>query len=1502
MATHRRSRAARALGRTAGALGTAAVFAAAAVGGVLLHSATPAERRLIVAAANRAMADALRGTVEIAALRRLCFGGVDDAKIVVRDASGAVVLVADGVTARLELRALAWALVRGKGELPIVLTRVHVRSLEATLVAGPEGAPTLADALSPRHPSSPGSSSRGTRLELRDLWLETARAHGRLASFEALDVTLTGLAASATHGAAGTTADVRPFRIEAQGVLRRAVAGTIEAHLALPASGERDARASFEGAVGDVPLTLRAEIEGDHVDARADVPEARPEALRALAPEVDLAEPAEAHVQIRGTLPDLQPAVHVRAGGGTIDLGGTVSVAQVKRADLSLNVARVDLHRVARAAPSLTVGARARLHARVDPDGALSGDASLTADAGATLDAHARFARAPGEAGPTVDFDLHATERDLSRVAALRRMGVHGAADVRATGRADLDRRTVEAVLEAQAAGVETPTAAVQLAVASARVRGPLNDPAMHLVASAEGLRVSSRAIDHVAIDAVGPARTPTVTVAARRGQDTLAARAALEIGPGVAAQQVVVGAVLDRREAAASAERIYVGGGRVDVTGLEVTGLGAPIAGELHASERAVVLRLAAPDIDLPQLAAIAGDKSRVRGHARLDVDVAATREGATGRVEGQVDGLATQTVHGGDATVAILLDGRRVDGGARVAVDQVRAAARLDGVEIAGPPTDPRSWSQATGAVDIDSTVDLASLQRMLPDGALAVQQMSGSLALRAHVARLHPTATPDITLAATTHGLDVVARAGETHGVDLQLAATVEGSSHRIAVGGAIVDRYGTVAQLQAEAEAPLHELLAAQGRREVVERMPVRAQLEVPMRELSSLPPVLRPPALRGRLGASLEVTGNLLEPRVHLRARALGLQPMDSRSAVPFDGAIDATYDGRAAIVRTILQRPEGVVLDARADVDARVRDLLAPPEGGLPWDATANVAIHGFPLESVPQLAERGIGGRASGVVTLEGLHRDARLDANVTLEKPHLGVVCFDGGYVRLRADQSRLQVATAVSGPGSHAAVSVDAAMRWGSDLAPSLDARAPIDATLDASAFRAAALMPLLEGAVDQLDGRVDARARVHVEPALKTGTFDGDVQLSKGILEVPAVGEQLHDVSARLSIRPWGTLRIDDIRASGTSGRLAGKAQAQLDGMTLKGATADVEIPHDQRMPLSVEGVSLGEASGRMHADVTVAPDQRRIDVAVQVPDLEMRLPASTGHGLQSLDPAPDVAIGMRDPEGHFVVLPQGPPEKPRPPGATKIHVAVQLGRDVRIRRDTTLDVHLTGSPEIEIDHTSVVRGTVHLTRGMVEVFGKRFKIEPSSTISFTGDSGNPELVVTASYDSPGSTRIYADVVGPVKTLKVNLRSEPARSQDEILGLLLFGSEEGMGGTPSPDQQPDATQRAAGLASGVVTQGINKALSGITSLDVATRLDTSESANPRPELDVRISNDVMARVAVNTGMPAPGEPPDRTMLSIDWRFKPRWSLETTVGDQGSTLFDLLWRHRY
>ena len=175
--------------------------------------------------------------------------------------------------------------------------------------------------------------------------------------------------------------------------------------------------------------------------------------------------------------------------------------------------------------------------------------------------------------------------------------------------------------------------------------------------------------------------------------------------------------------------------------------------------------------------------------------------------------------------------------------------------------------------------------------------------------------------------------------------------------------------------------------------------------------------------------------------------------------------------------------------------------------------------------------------------------------------------------------------------------------------------------------------------------------------------------------------------------------------------------------------------------------------------------------------------------------------------------------------------------------------------------------------------------------------FPSASGRPSI------DSTGVTRVFADFSGHVSTGKLTLRAEPSLTQDEILALILFGSPDGtFGATPSGGQAASAGLKAAGFAGGVITQGLNKAISDLTSVDITTRLDTSEADNPRPELAVQISKKVSARLSYKLGVPAPGDNPDRTELTVGWRFVRNWSIEAVVGDQGSTALDVVWRLRY
>jgi translocation and assembly module TamB len=500
------------------------------------------------------------------------------------------------------------------------------------------------------------------------------------------------------------------------------------------------------------------------------------------------------------------------------------------------------------------------------------------------------------------------------------------------------------------------------------------------------------------------------------------------------------------------------------------------------------------------------------------------------------------------------------------------------------------------------------------------------------------------------------------------------------------------------------------------------------------------------------------------------------------------------------------------------------------------------------------------------------------------------------------VRLGGGRLDAAARLEQPGGFAEARARAAASWGASLAPALDPARPLDATLRAENFRANALLPFLAGSVSELDGRLDADAQIHVEPGGARGAVNGAVTLRDGVLEIPQIGERFHALRGRITIRPWGTVRFDDFAAEGPTGRFTAGAQAVLHGLRLDRASAELHIPSGESLPLAVEGTPLGSARGDVAVRAQVSPDGRRVDLLVDVPSFHLDLPPSTGHAAQRLDPDPTVRIGHRVGRA-FLPLPLGAEKAPRAPEERTIHARIRLGDDVTVKRDTTISVSIEGEPSVDVGAETRVSGQLRVTRGELELQGKRFTIDRGA-VTFVGrDPADPTIIAGAHWDGPEGTRVFADYTGTARAGRLALRSEPPLSQDEILALVLFGSPRGTFGAESPGQAQESTgARVAGLAGGVIAQGVNKAISGLTSADVTTRVDTSDAGNPRPEVTVQLSKDVTARLGYKLGAPAPGENPDRTELTVDWRFIRDWSLSAGIGDAGSTAVDVLWRYRY
>jgi hypothetical protein len=220
----------------------------------------------------------------------------------------------------------------------------------------------------------------------------------------------------------------------------------------------------------------------------------------------------------------------------------------------------------------------------------------------------------------------------------------------------------------------------------------------------------------------------------------------------------------------------------------------------------------------------------------------------------------------------------------------------------------------------------------------------------------------------------------------------------------------------------------------------------------------------------------------------------------------------------------------------------------------------------------------------------------------------------------------------------------------------------------------------------------------------------------------------------------------------------------------------------------------------------------------VTLDVDVPRLRLELPESSTRNVQSLDEVSTIQTSR----------PLGPPAQKRDADAFEWAMAVSLGDvragssgvDVRVRTLEDAPLSLVLSDELR------TRGEIVLAGGEVELNKRRFEIDRGIIRLREEDAGNPYVNVTAHVDVGDGSVIYVDYVGllsPITDEKIRFRSDPPRSQAEIVSLLLFGDT-----TASP---------GAGSVVGSVGGTVATALANELLAQSIFRTSRSTSAPPR-----------------------------------------------------------------
>jgi translocation and assembly module TamB len=1530
----------RALGRLGATLALALVFLVAVAVGVLLHLDTGAGRAIAHRSAERLLATALPGDIQIGGLERLDLRGLRAGQVRVRDPEGFAVIDAQGLEVELTLVSTIRGLLGGRG-IVIEIPSATVATARVSLATTPEGELRLARAFAPDEPS-PSSSDKATpivalqrvvidHVEVVDLpVVGTAEVHGLVGALRAADeVTIEVYEASVASHPPG---------------LPRILVG-VSGHLWL---GEEKlaAGAAIRGLAGTIPVSVEGRLfDDERLAARIDIGPAEGDDLGPwLRTLEDLDGRAFVSASVEGTLDEprlVAEVFHLRppAAPARLTLRADAATDPVATVLARMRFQNVDLGAVLPELPATRLSGRATARATSlgDPAGWLRLELDPSWVEGrrtpsAMVDARYEEGALSGRAHLSGRGDLDATfhlRDDRLRLSAELEAFELGALPLTmtlagtATGevRADL-ALTPFAVVEGQAdlraEGVRVEGFEARRLRLSGEASGTIPELRIEASVGGVGLGLSGERLDWARAEVVGQGGTLQVEGRAGGGRvEQLALSTAVDLSP-LRLRDTAVTARARGLELKAQAPTIDLSDG-VEVSALRLSGVGDDVEASFLQRGRRLRISIDAPRVDLAHLGRLLGLSAAFSGVDGLGGEAAIRgwleRTGTRheGRVELTLAGARMGSLPDVEGHVEASLSGRELEALGRLGWGELGLLRfELAPLELAGlDPMNPAAWLGATGRADASLRIDLDEMETLARTTTLRdllpLGEIGGTATLSARVEREASAQPPTVDLSLALESLKLsgpieppsqfLSRLnGEApataplriEDVDVWVQLVLDGKLDEAELEVRLTDARGDLFWLDADARVP-YASLWRQRKIEDLERRLRHVELEAwahtAPRRLADLPRGFGLDDIDGILRARAHFSGSFERPAlgVEIEIDDLGGWGL----AAPLEARLSGRWEGEGARAEARLDSQGVRILDARAELEASLPALIA---GKRRFRADLHAEMCSVPLGLLGPLADAGVEGKVTGRVTLERWGSpEVALEARLEGEALSLGKTRFDDAIVKLAARDGHLALTGRLEQTGGGGArLEVRGPLPW-TETMPSFDELDSANIEVRARGLRLASLEPFLDGILTELDGKLEADATLQLGdvPELR-----GSARIHDGRFQLASFGETFFDAHAEVHFESGGVVRLSEFRARSLDGRLEGEGEATLEGLDLARARAALRIQDD--IPLVIEGQSFGTVRGRIELDARRRGPGYVVDLGV--PDLFVDLARQLPEGVQALEPSERIRIGTLR-RGRFFAIPLGPPEEPSAPGkATPILVRVALG-DVEVRQGQTTRAYLGGGPRIEIGDQMRVEGSIVIKSGTLDVQGKRFTIE-RSVVTFTGrPPDNPDVMATAVWTAPDGTKVYADYVGPLKTGKVELRSDPPLSKNEIVALLLFGDPSGaVGGTGD-----GAAGQAVGMGAGIVAEGLNEAISDLTSLDLRARVTTDRPGGAATELELQLSRRISLAIAHVLGL---GDPqlPDRNFAIIEWRFRANWSLEASVGDHGSTSIDLLWQHRY
>ncbi|HYQ29234.1 MAG TPA: translocation/assembly module TamB domain-containing protein, partial [Polyangiaceae bacterium] len=317
---------------------------------------------------------------------------------------------------------------------------------------------------------------------------------------------------------------------------------------------------------------------------------------------------------------------------------------------------------------------------------------------------------------------------------------------------------------------------------------------------------------------------------------------------------------------------------------------------------------------------------------------------------------------------------------------------------------------------------------------------------------------------------------------------------------------------------------------------------------------------------------------------------------------------------------------------------------------------------------------------------------------------------------------------------------------------------------------------------------------------------------------------------------------------------------------------------------KKLPVTFDGVMLGSATigktDQLKMKVDLAGVARTVELSI--PELEFALPAKDDTSL--VDLTDDPAIVITDVKA--------PPElASEDEESSTWSVSARLGQKVRVTQQG-MRVPVTGTLTQTAD--GLLDGSIILPEGgEVPELGQIFRLK-RSRVSFNHQPLKAGVLnIEASTRTADGVVVELYVSGTIEKPVIRLRSDPPRSENDIVALLL--------GVQASDTASTGGQQSASRGGSATALAMNQLLRGSALGGLQFGAGQTHKGDSVSTVSVRASNTVwLEGRTVRTSTQRAANSAVQSSGVIDWRFARGFSLRTQLGTISG--LELRWSHRY